>query len=710
MDYQGLDHKGTYQCDEQEFQNHREYRRQKRNIEKSLLANDCNKDFEETSRQTRYGLPEYYKLDAFIKGDEELVVEKKVEPVENWIKQYKIMPEKDEPFFQRPVPAAIPFIPEPTILATLTRTTDKIDNIEQQKIDIERRKAKLSMLQCKVREKNEIMQKNLETKQQIAMENLEWDIGENDFEQYFANDYEETLRFLEKLPPMYKKKKYPHTLRETNYVKRKLNQSRRQIRDEAKVKSAFLADIDKPKYIPNKHLEADNVSIDASELSEQSTDDEDALIIGQKDESKYLLRGFHYKMGNEIRGKNDKKRDRPTNYCITRKEWFNELVTTNAEHSFFKKNLSSIPSRAAPNDEDFIIFEQIVSIPKPIDISPIKDMIENEQEEPKIINAKVPKIKKPKYKKVKKFSLTGYLFGSSKREKTKKHIDTKVHEANKYGVSAEMIEKCDGLYDRKRNINKAMRHNRMRALGIPIIEMKKQTNANQEIPSACSSSDSDWIPNNEKVASGSYNSKTALARSTNNMLPRKHSYSASNMRGPCFREPTLRRHPRLKRFPSKKYLINPVLSGETIQTKYEVPNNAIDFTQTRINELFLGDTDALEQMSCSSIDSREPYNVPRLSTLARDVINLSNLQLVRTDFTDLFNARHHHDHSDCTQHKSVHVKYQPKIPKFKLPPSKKERAKKLKPFKRAFPRGGVPLNEGMALPKIEYTSICTQGM
>lgn len=697
MDYQGLDHKETYQQDEQEFQNRREYCQQKRTIEKTALAETAFKKFIENSRQKRYGLPEYFDINAVIKGDEELVIEKQLPKTstKNWIDKYTVKSTDDEPNFQRPIPAAIPFFPTPTILAKLKRTTDKIDNINQMKMDVRRRIEKTTMLQCKQRDKDDQIEKETKVAEKIAQENLEWNAGAHDFEQYFANDYEETLRFYDTLPPMYREKKYPHTLRETNYVKRKLNQSRRQIRDEAKVKSTFLEQINKPKIIKEKDLSADNASMEASELSEQSTDDEDALSIGQKDDTAYQLRGFHYKMGTEIRGKNDREHIRPGSTCITRKEWINELVASSAEHSFFKKNLSSIPNRAAPNDEDYVIFEQLTCPPKPIEVSPIKEMIENENDEPKIINAKVPKIKKPKYIKVKKFSLTGYLFGSAKQERiTEKRV--KNDEENKYGVSAKMIRKFDGLYDRKRNLNKLLRHNRMKTLGIPIIEQTKTNIIEDEEYLTDSSSGSDWIPENEIFTMDESISKIALARSTNTMVQRKMSYSVTNMRGPMFRESTLQRHPRLKRYPSIRCMLNPMLSEETIQTKY----GDTDVThQIRNDDIFIGHTN--HATSQSSFDSRDPYDVPRLSKLQSDLIKSTNLQELRTDFTDLFNSRHHHEHFDCTQHKNVLVTYQPKIPKFKLPPVKKERAAKLKPFQRALPRNGEALNEEMALPKLE---------
>lgn len=60
---------------------------------------------------------------------------------------------------------------------------------------------------------------------------------------------------------------------------------------------------------------------------------------------------------------------------------------------------------------------------------------------------------------------------------------------------------------------------------------------------------------------------------------------------------------------------------------------------------------------------RYPFNKPIIGSVQSDTIFSPNLQTEKTDFAQMFNIRHHHHHRDNAQHKTVLVKYLPKIPK-----------------------------------------------
>lgn len=173
------------------------------------------------------------------------------------------------------------------------------------------------------------------------------------------------------------------------------------------------------------------------------------------------------------------------------------------------------------------------------------------------------------------------------------------------------------------------------------------------------------------------------------------------MRAPQHREPTLRRHPRLRRFPSRNHMLNPHLSDETMITRYEHLDNKSLSTFINVTSHQNQSTQSID----GSIDSRGSNTVPRLSKLARDIIKPANLEYKRTDLTDLFDARHHHDHHDSTQHKVVYIRYQPKVPKFQLPPVKKTKAQRERPFQKAVPSTAKrqSVNEDWTVPIVRLT-------
>lgn len=108
-------------------------------------------------------------------------------------------------------------------------------------------------------------------------------------------------------------------------------------------------------------------------------------------------------------------------------------------------------------------------------------------------------------------------------------------------------------------------------------------------------------------------------------------------------------------------------------------------------------------------DDRHPYDVPRMCALSAEHVIPPKLDIRRTEYTDLFAARWHHPHRDATQHKAVIVRYLPKLPEFQLPPVKRTRADREKPFQRALFRGGQPLREDLSMPRVVLAATAEKG-
>lgn len=606
FDYQGFDHKETYQRDEQDEQNRKEYFIQKRNLDKRVLKSEIERNVENSERNEKYKLPLYFDLDY--KMEDPLVKEES-------IVLYMAPMAAEDPHMERRYPDAIPFVQPDKVLSRLVRRTGKKRNIKNVNDEIQRRKIKWTKNIFKKWNKIGEKERKMKEENKIKDKNFVMEIGEKFFDEYFTDDLKEILEMYENLPEIYHEKKFPHNFRETKYLRSSMNQERKLINQRLKLKSQFYKKEIKLPTIPKIPEE--------NSISEQSTDDEDELIVGPRTESKFQLRGFHYKMDREPRGMICKKLGKHERTCQTRNVWFQSLAPDSNPPIFFKNNPSSIPSKAVPTDDDYAIFEIESRKPKPLEISPIKEMIENPPPPPKILDPKKPKIKKPPYIRVKKFNLTAYLYGHVriKKEKPSKYGSGD----NKYGVPYEMIERAETLFEEKLAENKRKRHQRLKAMEIPFQEDQAEANDEEET----SNSDSDnWIPSPDQLSEDDQNDKP--------------NYSPSYIKAPDFRQPTIRKHPRRLRDPA-----------------------------------------SIQDIVNSITDSRFPFNIPRLNRLEDNAIIPSNLSYPKKDFVDLFEVRHHHDHKDSTQHKKVQVNFIPKPPGLgQKIESKLETKPKIDPFKR----------------------------
>lgn len=637
LDYQGVDYKNTYRKDEQGHQNNREYYIKKRQINKQLLKVNMKNEIDECDRNKKYGLPKYFDIRQSIRFDENIKNEEHIWKDNN----YKAKNVKKDLILQRPLPEAIPFVPPALILGKIIRTHDKKANVEQMNTELERRKAKITELVKRQRsKKNAIRQKSIIDKKK-TQENLVIDIGKNDFVNTNTNAPNEIIQYQTKI--------YPHTRREINFMQRLMNRKKRELKNRKLYKLKFYQNLgifnrNYENNINNNNISIGNVDdeyLNASQLSEQSSDDDCNLEIGKLTKNQFQLRGFQYRLDAEARGKINKihtsKNNRSPRTCLTRTEWLQQILPKTSGYEFFKKNPSTlIRADEQPTNDNYVIFAPIKYKMKPIDYSPIKDAIENQTKCGQFnVKQKNVTIKKPPTVKVKRFNLTGYLFGKALKRKKSIEIN-EINEKNKYGVPFDVIKKCDNKYKEQKITEQIQINNRMKALDKPQLQRFDVTTTiaadHIEITPSSSiksdESDSDWIPSYDNLNTAEHQkqlnaSNLSLARSDNIAVQTNVLNSVTNMKAPKFREPSLKKHPRRIR------ICSPIMDD----------NSSI------------------------SNDSRYPYNVPRLDKIPNDIIHSPNLNVPKTEYTKLFNIRHHHHHLDHTQHKKIKVRYLPKIPK-----------------------------------------------
>lgn len=607
LDFQGFDWKETYNRDEQIEQNKREYFKQKNNYSKKEFMKQKTYETIDDNRQKSFGLPDFFKIQG--------------EPLENHETISNV--DLNVPVFERPEPEAIPFIPESKVQAQLIRTTDKPKNLkiinEQFRI---RQKQVENRFQKKTKKEQILMTKNLE-KDQNNRDNYVLNLGLEQVSD--SNDKNKELQDkVENLPSIYKGKTYPHTMNELKYYKRVMNRKNREIKNYAALKTDFYRKIGKDKIFKEKDIQADENSNNADPpMNEQSTDDEDGLSVGPKISNQYQLRGFKSKLNREPRGligaKAKLKEDHVQQTCATRGEWLETVAPKKKNPIIFKNCPSTIIPRTVPTDDDFSILTKTTIHPNPIGVSPIIEMINNllpVQSKCKI-EENNPVFVRPKNIKIKKFNLTGYLYGSVKHEKDDFESQLKKIKRkglNKMGVPLEMVDRRNVEFDRNQTIIKQRNKQRLIAIGAEEKHIEENNGSlNNKIIDVISEnaseteSNSDWIPDKNEQINDS---------SSDDSQSQKEIHSLTNIKAPKFRESTIRHHPRQFR-------------------------------------------------ERASIDIDKNQHVPRIMKIDSDIVIRSNLKIPKTKYSKILGVRHHHDHLDHSQHKEIKVMYMPKIPKDK---------------------------------------------
>uniref|UniRef100_A0A1B0AD58 Uncharacterized protein n=1 Tax=Glossina pallidipes TaxID=7398 RepID=A0A1B0AD58_GLOPL len=594
LDFQGLDYKNTYQTDEQDLQNQRNYRRMCRHLERKRVKEETAERVERQLHQARVEIPPRYDV-------------------------------RDRSVLSPP-----PVVEEPFKLAKLFRAGDKPYNKMLTRQERERRSERYKDLYLKNR------QRKLENKEEDEYIKIKEEeehgmrlakTNFNKFRDQIENTIERSFKkeMLLKKPEI-QRRMFPHTIREAKIFKRDLKARDRIRRDEARVKRDFYTQhLGKPKNYPEADLEISSDSplgSGVSTLTEQSSDDEDDMVVG-KDGNIFKLRGFHFKLGDTIRGKFHQREKqqgiRKEKGCFTREQWLQELVPKKEK---VKMDIDAgIQKVRSPDDPNLDIFPPKFGMKVPVvERSAVKEFREKPlgRHYDRLLPKRLKFVKPRLRYRVKKFNLISYRFGDTARRLAQikeplTGVDTRQLTLK---TTAEYI-KAKAEMERRRQLD--IKEKRLQLLGIPCKFVKKSS-LQTKCENSESSSDSEWIPEPEPDYDAEMDEQQRKAEREKLLAQVRPTRLRTNMPAPKYREPTLRQHPRLRR----------------------------DYENLRVpSELFE--------------EAVQKTNVPHMFRLPEDQINYANVDLNKRPFTDLFNARHHHDHWDPTQIKHVDVHYKPKL-------------------------------------------------
>ncbi|KAI8115953.1 mitochondrial, 28S ribosomal protein S31 [Lucilia cuprina] len=602
LDFQGLDYQNTYQKDEQDFQNHRNYRRVCRYMERRRVKAETKGTVEAELHEEMINIP----------------------------KRFNIR-DRNEPV--QPTP-----IETPLKLGKLYRSADKPRNQKLINLENERRRERYKDLYLRNKERQEQKRLAEEVRQKVENENLALTLADANLKK-LVTSIDETIERCAGIEINVKKKleterrSFPHTMQETKHFKRDLKYKNLIKRDKARItKEFFLERKDKVKKIPAAELEFssetnEQCSVRDSNLTEQSTNDEDNLEVG-KEGSKFKLRGFQYKMDNKLRGKltqhEMQRGTRKEKTCITREQWLKELAPKKQQ---IKLDVEmGIQKLRTPDDPQLVLFPPPFGFKAPqAKGSTIRDYILKPLgRHYERVRRKNLKFAKPRLRyNVKKFNLISYRFGdTSKRFSQLKDpladvAILKLKSTNEFMAAKALREKRG---------QEQMKQKRLQLLGIPCRPLKK-SRLQTKCENSSSSSDSDWVPAQEPLVDEL--EKEDLRPLAREIKPLK---LRGNMPAPKYREPTLRQHPR----------------------------NPRDYNKLRVP------SDIFDQIVLST-------NLPYMQKLPEDEVELANVeQQKRRPYTDLFEARHHHDHWKATQVKQVDVHYQPHLVQAEITKIKKK--------------------------------------
>uniref|UniRef100_A0A1A9WDH9 Uncharacterized protein n=1 Tax=Glossina brevipalpis TaxID=37001 RepID=A0A1A9WDH9_9MUSC len=642
LDFQGLDYKNTYQRDEQDLQNQRNYRRMCRHLERKRVKEETAERVEHELHQERVQIPPRYDV-------------------------------RDRNVVSPPT-----VIEEPFKLGKLFRAGDKPYNKMLTRQERERRNERYKDLYLKNRHRKLKNKEEDEHIKIIEKEEHGMTLAQTNF-QSFKEQIEDAIeRSLKKemllKKPEIQRRMFPHTIRETKIFKRDLKAHDRMRRDEARVKRDFyLERLGKQKNYREADLDISSDSplgSSVSRLTEQSSDDEDDMVVG-KDGNIFKLRGFHFKLGDTIRGKFHQREKqqgtRKEKGCITREQWLRELVPKKEK---VKVDIDmGIQKGKSPDDPNLDLFPPKYGIKVPV----VKQSAVKEFREKPLgrhydrVLRKSLKFVKPRLRyRVKKFNLISYRFGDTARRLAQikeplTELDTRQLTLK---TTAEYIQ---AKADMERRRQMEVKEKRLELLGIPCKFVKK-SRLQTKCENSESSSDSEWVPEHEPDYDAEMDELQRKAEREKLLAKVRPTRLRTNMPAPKYREPTLRQHPRLRR----------------------------DYENLRIpSELF--------------DEAVQNTNIPHMFRLPEDQIKYANVALNKRPYTDLFNARHHHDHWDPTQIKHVDVHYKAKVVTPEITNTKEKPDNvMMENFDMANPPCNAYVNMDLTLPKSDISRLIVE--
>ncbi|KAM7356312.1 uncharacterized protein ACRADG_002117 [Cochliomyia hominivorax] len=615
LDFQGLDYSNTYQKDEQDLQNQRNYRRVKRYMERRRVKKETKEMVEEELHEELINIPKCYEVKDRREPNEP-------EPLEMPPKLAKLYRSDDKPFNQNRI------------------NQEKERRVERYK-DLYLKKKAVDMRKKDLNNKTE----------KLESENLALTLADKNFKETIKNIEESfkegKVKQLDSIRLQKELLEFPHTIKDTQKFRNQLKLKNRIKQDKAKLtQEFFLQRKGKLKQFPEVDIDSSSDSIKEEAIgnykyNDQSSDDEDNMIVGQE-ENKFKLRGFQFKLGPNLRGKYSQREKleglRKEKSCKTREQWLKELAPRKQQIKLDKE--IGLQKVLKPDDPELILFPPLHGFKTPkAEKSNIKEFIHKPlAQHYDRTKQKTIKFAKPRLRySVKKFNLIKYRFGDSKQKLNQfKEQETHFEEKLKLKTTEEYIKAKDLALKRAKE---EMKLKRLQLLGIPCRPLKK-SRLQTKCENSSSSSDTDWVPSHENYKENYENDR---------FFEIKPLRLRCNMPAPKYREPTLTQHPRKPR----------------------------DYQQLRVPSA------VFQQIVATS-------NLPFLHKLDEDKIEFANVELKKTPYTDKFEARHHHDHWNATQTKQVRIHYQPQLKQAEI----KENVAKFKTqFKEEFLMAEPPCNE-----------------
>ncbi|XP_017106300.2 uncharacterized protein [Drosophila bipectinata] len=677
LDFHGMDYKTTYEQDEMEQQNAQTFWRVQRYMARRKAKKNTKVNVEAELKEERLAVPLRYNT------------------------KIKDMP-IHEPSPQRS-PRLVHLYRSPDKPANKAKIEEEGRRRAARYKDIYLRKKQRELEQMQERQKQDAAIKEIEGRT-VAEEDLRADVAVID------DAIERSFRKHVELKPIIRKRKvFPKTLTETERLKSIMHREDCVRRDKARVtQQFFLERTGKVKNLPDaeQKLRCDE-SIEGSvgsTPSEQSSDDEDYLQVG-KIGDKFQLRGFHFKHGDGLRGKLHRHQimqgQRTVKGCLTREEWLNQLVPHKEPIKLDVER--GIIKVLDPDDPNLDLFP-----PEPLLMkrrerkSAVREFVDERLglHYHRRLRKNLKLVKpKPAYN-VKKFNLIRYVFPEKVlvpdgRGPVEEMEEIEELDATKVNTTLEYLNLKQKLAKSKRQKKKL---GRMKLLGLPCIE-KKQLRTADPCLEVEEELDVDWVPTPEppydeeeamhRLEGGCDRSSSQLRGFTRWMNRRQsRSYRNSdyratsgqenfevtqpprwrgNMPAPKEREKTLTIHPRRKR----------------------------DYANERIPSAIFNEV--LQNSPLPLLEQPEP-----------DKIRFANVRTKKRPYSEIFEARHHHDHWAPTQVKNVHVQYQPKT----VYPEITNVAKKVKEpvlkFERADPPCSKYVDRDLTMPSYDFDKMIAE--
>ncbi|KAH8237995.1 hypothetical protein KR032_010320, partial [Drosophila birchii] len=705
LDFHGMDYKTTYEQDEIEDQNALTFWRVQRYMARRRVKKKTKVNVEKELKEERLAVPQ--RFNTTIKDI----------PVEEHVS------------------------PHSPRLVYLYRSPDKPANKSRIEEEGKRRAARYKdiYLRKKQREEEELKEQR---KQEVAVKDIEGrTVAEKDLYDDVAvidDAIERSFRKHVEIKPIIRKRKvFPKTLTETERLKAIMHREDCVRRDKAKVTQQFyLERTGKLKYLPDaeQKLRCDE-SIEGSvgsTPSEQSSDDEDYLKVG-KIGDKFQLRGFHYKHGDGLRGKLHRhqimKGQRTVKGCLTRDEWLNQLVPHKEPIKLdVERGIIKVCNLNSKLYDKALILHFMLKVLDPddpnLDLFPPEPLLMRRRERQSAVrefidqrlglhyhrrlrkNLKLVK-PKPAYN-VRKFNLIRYVFPEKVLVPSVDHVPVEEMDeldATKVNTTLEYLNLKQALAKSKRQKKKLAR---MQLLGLPCIE-KEQLRLADPCLAPEEELDLDWVP----VPEPAYNEGQAGDGEVDAKIDSEERLEAGCDRPPSTglhgftRFPTIQRQTSANKVYTRgrygagggiqpvRYRGNMPAPREREKTLTIHPRRQRDYAAERIPSAMFNEV-------------LKTSNVPLLEQPEREKIRFANVRTKKRPYTEILEARHHHDHWSPTQVKNVHVQYQPKTVVPEITKLAKKPPRVVAKFERANPPSSKYVDTDLTMPSYDFEKMIAE--